>query len=264
MSTFEAIILGFIQGLTEFLPVSSSGHLKLAQFFLGFQNLNRYIIFDLVCHLGTLLAIFLVFFKQIAATLSDRLRFSQIILATLPLFPLVLMMKPIRAVFDQPQYLGYCFLITAILLYAGIKYGSQASREVQQKRKWIDPLTIGLFQAVAVFPGISRSGSTISSARLLGWAPQDALSFSFLLSIPAILGGATLEILHLLTTSEQSQLPSISWITYAAGFLTSFLVGYAALRLLMQLALKDRFVYFAWYCLFLGITTFIYFNYSEF
>src|SRR5258705_3070450 len=107
MSTFEAIILGIIQGLTEFLPVSSSGHLELGQYVLGLTHLDRYVLFNLVCHLGTLCAVFAVFLPQIKDTLvSDRKKLIQVIIGTLPLFPLVLLMKPIKSLFDQPQYLG--------------------------------------------------------------------------------------------------------------------------------------------------------------
>jgi undecaprenyl-diphosphatase len=254
MTTFEAIILGIIQGLTEFLPVSSSGHLQLAQRLFGFTNLDQYILFDLVCHLGTLIAVVWVFFKQIQGTInSDRTRFWQVVLGTLPLFPLVFILKPIKAVFDQPEYLGYFFLVTAGLLYAGIHWGSTATDAVLQKRRWRDALVIGTFQAAAILPGVSRSGATISAGRLLGWHPQDAITFSFLLAIPAILGGVTLELMRLYT--HGTDLPMISWQSYAAGFLTSFIVGYFALLLLMRLAAKDKFIYFVWYCLIIGIAT---------
>ena len=259
MSTLEAIILGILQGLTEFLPVSSSGHLELGQHLLGLTNLDSYIIFNLVCHLGTLLALVIVFSTQIkAAFLTERTRFIQVILGTLPLFPLVLILKPIKSVFDQPQYLGWCFLLTALFLYLGIRLGSIASQVQLDRRKWSDPLIIGLFQAVAILPGVSRSGSTISAGRILGWSRQEAVTFSFLLAIPAILGGVTLEILQL--AFKQTSMPSVALTAYVAGFITSFGVGYLALLLLMRLAAKDKFIYFVWYCLFIGIATILYFR----
>jgi undecaprenyl-diphosphatase len=259
MSTLEAIILGILQGLTEFLPISSSGHLELGQHLLGLSNLENYIVFNLVCHLGTLFALFIFYSQQIQTILKDqRYRLIQLFIGILPLFPLVLILKPIKSMFDQPQYLGWCFLVTSLLLLLGIQFGSVASQEVRQQRRWRDPFIIGLFQAVAILPGISRSGSTISAGRLLGWTQQDSITFAFLLAIPTILGGITLELLHL--AAGKTIMPSIGWEPYLAGFITSFIVGYFALRLLLRLAAKDKFIYFVWYCLILGIVTIFYFS----
>lgn len=262
MTTFEAFILGIIQGLTEFLPVSSSGHLKLAQSLFGFEDLHKYLMFDLVCHLGTLLAIFIVFTDQIKqALLTNKTRFFQVILGTLPLFPLVLILKPIKSLISQPELLGYFFFITAFFLYVGIRWGWQASEKVREKNKWRDALTIGMFQAIAILPGVSRSGSTISAGRTLGWNKQDAISFSFLLAIPAILGGVTLEVFQLIKSENGlMELPSITWVQYTTGFFTSFVFGYFALLLLMMVAGKDKFMYFVWYCLFIGIVSLYYFH----
>lgn len=254
VTTLEAILLGIIQGITEFLPISSSGHLKLAQSLFGFQNLQNYIVFDLVCHLGTLIAIFVMFSKEIFS--MDRTRFKEIVLGTLPLFPLLLIMKPIKAMFNQPEYLGYCFMVTALLLYLGIRLGKAAPRPAHSTR---DSLIIGTFQAIAILPGISRSGSTISGARMLGWTPQEAVTFSFMLAIPAILGGTVIELLQIIKHSES--ITHISSIQYFLGFATSFGVGYYALRLLRSLASKQKFMYFVWYCLLLGIFTTLYFNF---
>lgn len=256
MSTWEAIILGVIQGLTEFLPVSSSGHLELGQIFLGFNNLHHYIFFNLICHMGTLCAIFYLLFPQIKQSLTThKERLGYLVLATLPLFPLVFVLKPIKAVFDQPQYLGLCFLFTALLLFS-----SQMDIKRRSKSRKFDSITIGCFQALAVFPGISRSGSTISAARLLGWSNEEAVSFSFLLAIPAILGGTALELLQLFMHSNVEG-PSIHLLTFAVGFITSFAVGCLALKLLIRMLAEGKWIYFAWYCLFLGIVTTVYFNF---
>lgn len=261
MTTLEAFILGIIQGITEFLPVSSSGHLELGQYFLGFSNLHNYIFFDLVCHLGTLFSLLIVFYTQIKDVIvSDRTRLIQIIVATLPLFPLVLVMKPIKAMFDEPQYLGYCFIFTALILYLGIRAESNV-RVRKPSNSWRDALIIGLFQAVAILPGISRSGATISAGRMLGWRSQDAITFSFLLAIPAILGGVALELINLLSGKSTLNLTSMGWTEYSIGFLSSFIMGYFALVLLMKLATKNKFLYFVWYCLLVGISTLIYFNF---
>lgn len=258
MTIWQAFLLGLIQGITEFLPVSSSGHLALGQYFLGFENLQDYILFDLVCHLGTLGAILCVFFPLIRESLNlQTTRFWQVVLGTLPLFPLVLILKPIKSLFDHPQLLGPCFLFSACLLFASLYWRFPVSSP--NKRKWQDPLTIGLFQAVAILPGISRSGSTISAARLLGWQKEQALQFSFLLAIPAILGGSILEgwkAWH----APVAALSAVNPWAFIVGFGTSFIVGYFALRLLIRLVIQDKWSYFAWYCLGLGILTTLYFN----
>ncbi len=260
MEIWEAILLGIIQGLTEFLPVSSSAHLELGQFFLGFHDLKRFILFDLVCHLGTLLAIVWFFFPQIKQSLSSNtLKLRQVILATLPLFPLVLILKPIKTMFDQPQTLGICFLITALFLYVGSRFSLKPAAAGSPRSRWGDPLTVGLFQAIAILPGISRSGSTISAARVLGWSKEEAISFSFLLAIPAILGGMALELITLFSASHTTSAP-ISFAAFAMGFLTSFVVGWFALKLLVLLTQYNQWRYFIWYCLIMSAVTTLYFN----
>jgi undecaprenyl-diphosphatase len=257
MTTWQAFLLGLIQGITEFLPISSSGHLALGQYLLGFENLQDYILFDLVCHLGTLAAIFFVFFPIIKESLNiHHNRFWQIVLGTLPLFPLVLILKPIKALFDQPQFLGPCFLVSAALLFASLYWRFP----FYNKTKWQDPLTIGLFQAAAILPGISRSGATISAARLLGWSKESALQFSFLLAIPAILGGTVLEGWQAWRTPAQTLLLLDPWV-FVVGFCTSCIVGCLSLWILIRLVIQDKWSYFAWYCLALGTATTVYFNF---
>lgn len=173
-------------------------------------------------------------------------------------FSSLLLMKPIKALFDQPQYLGFCFLFTAFFLYVGIRLGSIQSEIKLEKRKWKNSLIIGISQAVAILPGISRSGATISTARILGFSAQEAVTFSFLLAIPTVLGGIVLELLQLFKHTED--IASLSFAQYFSGFLTSFAVGYFALKLLMKLAIENKFIYFVWYCLFIGIATLIYFH----
>lgn len=257
MSGWEAFILGLIQGITEFLPVSSSGHLALGQYFLGFEGGQKYILFDLVCHLGTLSAIIVVFFPLIKKSLTEFNRFWPVVLGTLPLVPLVLILKPIKSLFDQPAFLGPCFIASAILLFASLSIRLPV-RIGLGGGGWRDHLAIGTFQAAAILPGISRSGATISAARLLGWQKEDAIQFSFLLAIPAILGGTLLEVWQLWKGS--SAIDSSALWPFAVGFLTSFAVGAASLLLLIRLIVRDKWVYFAWYCLILGLASTLYFN----
>jgi undecaprenyl-diphosphatase len=259
VSTIEAIILGMIQGLTEFLPVSSSGHLTLAQHLLGFENLDRMIPFDLVCHMGTLFAILIVFKDQIFDLLrGNTQKLAQIAIGTLPLFPILLILKKIESLYDRVELLGAFFLVTALLLWLGVKFGTVKSKEERQKHWMRDPLVIGIFQTLALLPGISRSGSTISSARLLGWKTDDALSFSFLLAIPAILGGTALKTLQLVSGSDSEILP-LSWKIYLSGLITSFIFGVIALKILIRVAANQKMMYFVWYCLILGLGSLIYF-----
>lgn len=246
LSTFEAIILGIVQGLTEFLPVSSSGHLILMQRFLGLTHLDQYVLFNLVCHLGTLVAIVSVYFKEL---LQNRKRLLLIGLATLPLFPLVFVLKPIKALFNQPQFLGYFFLITALLLYLGMRF--EKSEPPPEKERWKGALAIGLIQACAILPGVSRSGSTISCARILGWPKEEAVTFSFLLAIPTILGGVFLESF----TAYQEWQAGTPIAPYVAGFFTSLIVGYGTLKLLIHLVKNNGLWVFVWYCTLLAVWT---------
>lgn len=259
MTLFDAIVLGVVQGITEFFPVSSSGHLQIVQHFLGLQHLERYILFDLACHLGTLLAIFCVFFQPLKnVILHDTQRQKQIALAILPLFPLVLVLKPIKALYADPSYLGFFFLITSAILFLGSWFGAQAIKAKENASLLKHAFVIGLWQAAAIFPGLSRSGATISGARMLGWTPEDSVLFSFMIAIPTVLGGTVLEVYRFWTHPEEYA--SLSLNHYAIGFLFSFLLGYIALKILIQLVNQYRLTFFAWYCLFLGLATSAYFH----
>lgn len=259
MTLLQAILLGIVQGITEFLPVSSSGHLELAQVLLGLENLHLLILFDLCCHLGTLLAIFYVFWNQIIATFGDRVRLKQLAIAILPMFPLVLVLKPIKHTFDRPDLLFIFFMITALLLYLGTRFAKISSPEKRKERRWTDPLCIGIFQAAAIFPGVSRSGSTISGACLMGWSRQEALLFSFLLAIPTIFGATVLEGYKLFKGVEGGA-PGVEAVHYIAGFLTSFFVGIVALKALIQVVNKDKMMIFVWYCIGISLFSFLMFT----
>jgi undecaprenyl-diphosphatase len=256
MTNLEALFLGIVQGLTEFLPISSSGHLLLAQNILGLSNPRDYLLFDLVCHLGTLVAIVVYYFRQLIALLSnDRRTLRNLILATLPLFAVAGLLPLIENIYGSPIWLGCAFIITALLLYTS---GRCQQKEEPPPRRWHSSIIVGCFQAVAVLPGISRSGATISAARLLGWSASEAVSFSFLLAIPAILGGLALETLKLF---HQSHVPAMEfgWMPYAVGFVSSFIVGCLAIAIATKLVMRNAMAYFAWYCLAMGLFCLIYF-----
>lgn len=262
MDLFQAILLGVIQGLTEFLPVSSSGHLILGQIFLGLQNPQTFILFDLCCHLGTLVAIVAFFYKEIYRTLFvERTRLLQVCAALLPLFPLLLLLKPLKALFDQPKYLSVFFAMTSLLLYLGLRFGREKEEKFIRAHRWRDSLMIGLFQAMAVLPGVSRSGATLSAARLAGWSREEAVTFSFLIAIPTILGASFIEAAQLFSSAEQFSSERISLQVYFAGWAASLVVGYAALGLLKKIVMSNQLMLFVWYCLGLSFFCLLAFNF---
>lgn len=249
MTIWEALLLGIVQGLTEFLPVSSSGHLILFEYLLGLKNLSQFVLFDLICHIGTLGAIFVVLRKEIQETLRSSKKIKQILIAILPLFPLVPLTKKIKGVFDHPELLGYGFLLTALILFLGSYFAGKPKKESELSLK--SAFLIGVAQSFAILPGVSRSGTTISAARLLNWSPYQAVVFSFLLSIPTILGGMILEILKVYNSMEP--LPPVSLPAYFSGFLSSLIVGYFSLQLLIRIVGTAKFQFFSWYCAGLGL-----------
>lgn len=260
MTNAEALILGVVQGLTEFLPVSSSGHLIIFQSLFGIQDLENLLVFDLVCHLGTLASIFFFFSKRIALLFGHDLRtLIRLAIGTLPLVSIVFVLPYVEKLFNSPYWLWAPFFVTAGLLYAAQRWGHEKNEALLYKHSWRDAFIVGWVQCIAVIPGISRSGSTIAAARLLGFSKQDAVVFSFLLAIPAILGGATVEILQLIFKPEKAQLVDISLLEYAVGFFASFLTGLAALALLVRVILLDALNYFACYCLAIGLFCLLYF-----
>lgn len=258
MGIIDALILGLVQGLTEFFPVSSSAHLILVEHLLGFKDLKNFILFDLVCHMGTLGAILIVLSKPLKEAIHSRMERKQLILATLPLFPLVFLLKPIQKLFDAPALLGYTLLATSFVLWISGRFSQPKEPEQLKKNAFSDALSIGIAQACAILPGLSRSGFTISCAKLKGWEPLKAAQFSFLLSIPTVLGGMTLETLKLLQSSEKT--PDISLSVYLTGALASFLLGIFALRLLLRIVGTAKFQLFTWYCAALGSLILIYFS----
>ena len=205
MSVLTAIVLGVIQGLTEFLPVSSSGHLVLFQKIFGIEE--PALLFDIMLHVGTLVAVFAVLWKDIWAILKKLCQplTAYLILATIPTVIIALALRaPIEKLFETGQFLGVCFLITAALLSAAellsrrAAAGGAAAADSGLKKpgemNWLDALAIGIMQAVAIIPGVSRSGATLSGALSRRLNRDFAARFSFLLSIPAILGAAILQL----------------------------------------------------------------------
>ena len=257
MSLIHAFILGIVQALTEFFPVSSSAHLKLTKILLGIEDLHGVHLFDLSCHLGTLFAI-LYFLKDDIKEIIQykRSKALLIFLATLPLVPAYFLLKPLREFASQIEYLGFCLIGTGIILFIGqyvkLRYVKNESQAFNIK----DILWIGTAQSFALIPGISRSASTISCAKILGWDVKDAVRFSFLLSIPTVCGGNALELAKLTLSSD------IHLTDYLGGcivaFFTALLGGFAIVKIAMKVLESGRLNPFAYYCISIGIITWIF------
>ncbi|MBS0626286.1 MAG: undecaprenyl-diphosphate phosphatase [Verrucomicrobia bacterium] len=255
MSLFEALILGLVQGIAEFLPISSSAHLKFTKWLLGIADGQHLEYFDLVCHGGTLLALILFLWKDILKVLSSFRLMSLYALAIVPLIPAYLFLKPLRVAAAQGEYLGYCLVATAALLFL-------ASRKKEAEvtdLKWKDVVCIGVMQTMALIPGISRSGSTISAARFCGWNWMDAARFSFLLAVPTVLGGELLETVKLLKGTSDA-VGALRWECYAGGFISSFAFGLLGVRWMFKIYEKGNVRPFAWYCLGIGLLAWMVFH----
>ena len=247
MNMFEALILGAVQGVTEFFPISSSGHLRLAKWLMGIPDGEHLLYFDLLCHAGTLCALLFFLRREVMETLTDIKKIGWFALALLPLVPAYFLLKPIRTALSDPSYMGYCLLITSFLLFTSTK-----KKIIPSQQKTSHVICIGIAQAIALIPGISRSGSTMAAARFLGWEWRDAARFSFLLAIPAILGGEVLETIKLFKGHSES-VGAVMPLCYAAGFFSSLSIGLIAVRFAFSLYDKGTIRPFAWYCMAAGI-----------
>jgi undecaprenyl-diphosphatase len=257
----QAIVLGLVQGATEFIPVSSSGHLVIVPWLLGWEHPS--LLFDTVLHWGTLLAIALVFWRDFLAIIVAALRSIvqrsladpnarlgwYIVVGSIPAALTGLLLKDqIEALFASPIAAGGFLLVTAALLIGSEQLARQSAwRKTAESLTWTDAIVIGLAQAIALAPGISRSGSTIAAGLARGMRRDAAARFSFLLGTPAFLGAGLLAIIDALAvdpTEVTAQLPML-----AVGFLVSALSGYAAIRFLLAY-LRSRTLYiFAIYCI---------------
>lgn len=276
MSLFDAIIMGIIQGLTEFLPVSSSGHLALFGQLLGTQTEGS-VLFEILLHLGTLVAIFIVFYKDIWELIvsgiqiivnffrfisnkasgkesvkiieTDYQKFVMlIIVATIPTVILALLMeKVIMAAFVSLIYPAVGLLITATLLLITAKLPSGSKEE--KETSYLNAVVVGFFQGFAAFPGISRSGSTIVAGLLVGMKKDFVVRFSFIMSIPAILGAAVLQFKDF----ETAEPIGTVIINYGAGVLASAIVGFICIKVLLDIVRRGKIHYFAYYCYTVGI-----------
>lgn len=256
MNIWVAMLLGLVQGLCEFLPVSSSGHLLLLSKMFGVTEGAMF--FSVMLHLATLVAVCIVYWQLLWKLI--RRPFSKpvgmLLLAILPTVAIALLFKkvePFSAFYEKAesgQYLGWGFLLTSVFLSLSDLLSRPKSRQRKVRNmKITDALIIGSMQGVGILPGVSRSGSTISGALFAGLDRKAAADFSFLLSIPAILGGAVLEIPDAL---EQG-VSGIHWTCVFAGMLVAGLVGYFSIRLMLAAIKRKKLWGFAIYTAILGI-----------
>ncbi|MCR4890898.1 MAG: undecaprenyl-diphosphate phosphatase [Lachnospiraceae bacterium] len=276
MSILEAILLGLLQGLTEFLPVSSSGHLAIFQnlFHIG-EGVDEMFLFDILLHLGTLISIFAVFYKDIGKMIVEAFRMIgeffinlvclikkqprkriirtgyrkfviMIIISTIPTGIIAILIKDtVKAAGATLIMPGIFLLINAAMLF--IAQTITAGNATPKEASYLHAAAIGVGQGFATLPGISRSGTTITSALLCGFGKKFAIKYSFIMSIPAVLGACVLEIGDAVEAGVSFE------ISYLVGMLVAAVVGYLALKLTMLVVKKRRYIYFSIYCAVIGL-----------
>ncbi len=273
MSYISAIILGLIQGVAEFLPISSSGHLSVFQNFLDLSTAEEgHMFFDVLLHLGTLISVCVVYRSDIIQIIIETISYFKNIghpqpggpkkypaarlllmmfIATLPLFVILPINNLVERLYYNTYFIGAAFIITGLVLFM-----SDRLRNGHKNEKTMsvgNALLVGVFQAIATAPGLSRSGFTISAGIAGGLNREFAAKFSFLISIPAILGANILSLFDALSTGVDWSLMPV----YLVGMLTSMIVGFFALNLVKLICKKGQFGKFAYYCWTAGIVTIV-------
>ena len=266
MTWFEALILGLIQGLTEFLPVSSSGHLEIGHAILGTAS-EENLIFTVVLHVATVLSTLLVLWNEVAQLIKGTITtmkwntekdyVAKILVSCIPVFIVGVFFKDeVEAFFGNGLLLvGICLLITSTLLFLSeyltkLRMRKQADgEEIGHEVTYKDAFIIGIAQAVAVLPGLSRSGSTISTGLLCGVKKSAMAQFSFLMVLIPVLGEALLDTLDLL---KGELVVELGWVPMVVGFLAAFVSGAAACKWMIGIVRRQKLTYFAIYCLAAG------------
>ena len=270
MTLLSSILLGLIQGVAEFLPISSSGHLAIAEHLLGVTGTHPPEFFDVLLHLGTLAAVFVAYWGDIRDMIveffcgvRDLARHSTpvpvpparrmillIIVGTLPLFAVLPIKDAVEGLADNIYFVGGALIVTGFLLFASDRV--KKGRKTERSATLLDVFLVGVAQAIATCPGISRSGTTITAGCFVGFERKFAVRYSFQMSIPAILGANILSIKDAMETVVWAEVP-----IYMAGVLVSAVVGYACIRLLKMIADKGKFGFFAYYCWAVGALTLV-------
>ena len=271
MSLLQSVFLGFVQGVAEFLPISSSGHLAIFQNLFHMTAGENDLFFDVFLHLGTLIAVFAVYWRDIQAMAAEviTMAFSGkntrvsgerrltrrllllIFVGTIPLLGAVFWKDSVEKLYHNTFFIGFALIVTGLMLYFSDHLGS--GEKTLKDMTLTDALLIGFGQMFAVIPGLSRSGATISVALARDFDREFAIKFSFLLSIPAVIGANILTFID--AVQEGITLSHIP--LYLAGMVTAAVFGYLAIRLVRQLASRGRFGAFAYYCWGAGAFTLI-------
>lgn len=270
MSLLSAVLLGLVQGVAEFLPISSSGHLAIAEQLLHIEGASEVPeFFDVLLHLGTLVAVFAAYWGEIREMIEEFFRGVRdlarhttpspvpparrmvllVVVGTLPLFVMVPFRKYFSALSQNLVFVGAALIVTGFLLFFCDR--ARRGRKTERSATVMDALAVGCSQAVALCPGISRSGMTISCGCFMGFERRFAVRFSFILSIPAVLGA------NILTLADAVK-AGIDWSAvpaYLVGVAVAAASGYASIRLLRYVAEKGRFGAFAYYCWAVGALT---------
>ena len=259
MTWFEALILGLIQGLTKYLPVSSSGHLAIGSALFGIEG-EENLAFTIIVHVATVLSTLVILWKEIEWIFKGLFKFQMndetryvinIIVSMIPIGIVGVFFKDkVEAIFGSGLLVvGFCLLVTALLLSFSYYYKPRQKEKISLK----DAFIIGLSQACAVLPGLSRSGTTIATGLLLGNSKEKLAQFSFLMVIPPILGEALLDALKMMKGEDiAGDIPAISLIV---GFLAAFVSGCVACKWMINIVKKGKLIYFAIYCAIAGAVT---------
>ena len=265
MSWLQALILGLVQGLTEFLPVSSSGHLAIGREILGVEAAKD-LVFEVVVHTATVLATIIVFRKQILRLLKGLFKFEyndetdyilKICVSMVPVFIVGVFFKDyVEDLFSSLLVVGLALMVTALLLFFSDRASSLRAPRVSSARNgmsWWQALAVGVGQACAVVPGLSRSGTTISTGLLCGMRREDVAQFSFLMVLVPILGEAFLDVV-----GGDLAGSSVGALPLAVGFLSAFVSGLFACRVMIALVKKAKLKWFALYCAVVGLAVILY------
>lgn len=268
MSYIESIILGIVQGLGEFLPISSSGHLVLASNLLGIETTESSLLFNVLLHFGTLIAVFIAYFKEIFELFieaikwifdgfkirrSNKRKFIVLILiSTVPLVFVLPIKSYIEGLFSSTLTVGISLIYTSILLFLSdsVIKGYKTASETTYKNAFI----IGIMQAIAVIPGVSRSGSTITAGFFCGFRRDYAVKYSFIMSIPVILGANIISIYEIINGSAEL---GMSLSVCISGMVAAGVSGILAIQLVRYISKNDKFIYFSAYTFVIGLITII-------
>lgn len=263
MSWLEALILGMIQGLTEYLPVSSSGHLAIGSALFGIQGEDN-LTFSIVVHVATVLSTLVILWKEVDWIFRGLFKFQMndetkyvinILISMIPIGIVGLFFKDkVEEIFGSGLFIvGLMLLVTATLLAFSYYAKPRTKEHISMK----DAFIIGLAQACAVLPGLSRSGSTIATGLLLGDKKEKLAQFSFLMVIPPILGEALLDGLKIVKGAAEAN-ADVSLVALIVGFLSAFVFGCIACKWMIDIVKKGKLIYFAVYCAFVGIATLLF------